>query len=80
MKRLPSGDRAVAACDAVRRLVHEVAQPLATGALALDVALLADARQDAQEAGRRMQDAAQAISEAQAVLQAWSDACRERRS
>lgn len=77
--QLPNGDRAVAARDAVRRLLHDIAQPIATSALALDVALLADARQDKAEVGRRVQDAAKALDDVRAVMKAWSDACRHDR-
>ena len=58
--------------DPVRRLLHELAQPLAGAALALDIALLADTRGDSAEIRIRLNGAVEAIDRAQAILRAWS--------
>lgn len=66
------GARADAQADPVRNLLHQLAQPLAGAALALDIALLAETRGDSQEIRIRLHGAAEAVDKALAILRAWS--------
>jgi hypothetical protein len=61
-----------AQADLVRRLLHQLAQPLAGAALALDIALLAESHGDSEEVRLRLNGAVEAIDQAQAILRAWS--------
>lgn len=72
-----TGSQAVAPtdvkADSVPRLLHQLAQPLAGAALALDIALLAESRRDSEEIRTRLHDAVKAVDQALAILRAWSD-------
>lgn len=54
--------------EVVSRFVHRLAQPLATAALALEIAQIAGQRGDAREAGNRVEAALQALRLAQSIL------------
>lgn len=58
--------------DPVGRLLHQMAQPLAAAALALDIAVLAESRGNGEEIRNRLASAVEAVDQAQAVLRAWS--------
>lgn len=65
--------RADAEADPVRCMLHQLAQPLAGAALALDIALLAESRGNSEEIRIRLNGAAEAVDQALAILRAWSN-------
>lgn len=69
----PDAARALAAS-----LIHDLAQPLATAALALDIARIVTGRGDLAEAERRVEVAQDSVAQAQALLRACGDAVRGR--
>lgn len=69
-------DLAEAAKEAVRNIIHEVAQPLSTAALALDVAALLDDRGTSSQRVAHIRSAVEAVARAQAILSSWAQAAR----
>lgn len=56
------------ALDKISQFAHRLAQPLATAALALEIAQMARQRGNAQEADSRIEAALQALRRAQSML------------